>query len=378
MRYIIIANGPFLPKEIILEAVQEGDIIVALDGAANKLARIGLMPHIIIGDFDSIENLDFWGIPKSFTKNNENKKIEVYKSEKNNVIMVNTPDQNETDLSKAIKFCDLPPSDLGISAATNINILCGLDGRPDHSIGNLRSLNLHFRPDRPIWLHNDAYSLIFIKNMEFTIPAQNLDQKHQVAIMGMPEAAFLSTGLMWDGVATQNDGSDTGPNGYKVYIGHDSTCNLLNEQAKPAVIKINGDAIIMQPGIYKSQRQYRNTDKNTERKRLKEQLELINYRLIEIKESEWRDYRLKRKMLKQRTGIKNYPNKNLDYKHSHKNSTHHLVQPSIRNNWFYSFAISEKKLKSFEKLQGYSYESITQMTDSEIKNLSSNLRYNNY
>ena len=51
--YAIIANGNFLVEEILVEAVK-GKIIIALDGAADKLARLGLNPHLILGDFDSI------------------------------------------------------------------------------------------------------------------------------------------------------------------------------------------------------------------------------------------------------------------------------------------------------------------------------------
>ena len=51
MNYLIVANGPFLCKEIILEAISIGKTIVALDGAGNRLALLGIKPHVIFRTF---------------------------------------------------------------------------------------------------------------------------------------------------------------------------------------------------------------------------------------------------------------------------------------------------------------------------------------
>ena len=69
MKYVIIANGPFLTEDIIAEAVKVSDRIVVLDGALGQLASLGIKPDIIIGDFDSIgyEQKKIWGIPEAFS-----------------------------------------------------------------------------------------------------------------------------------------------------------------------------------------------------------------------------------------------------------------------------------------------------------------------
>lgn len=375
MKYVIIANGPFLPKEVIKEAIQDGDIIIAVDGAANKLAKMGFMPHLLIGDLDSIENRDFWGIPNHFIANNENKKIEIYTNNENGITIIHTPDQDATDLSKTIQLCDSPPSILNLSPATCINILCALDGRPDHSMGNLRSLRLHFRLDRQIWMHTDAYSLIFIKDAEHRIVVNNVGLKHQVAIMGMPEAAFTSSGLVWNGVVNETDSSDTGPKGYKVYPGHDSTCNVLSAQSEAAVININGEAIIMQPGIYKSQNRFENPDKQTERTKLAEQLDLLDYALFKVPTNEWHHYQLKRRKIKNKAGIKKYTNNNINKEPSFQKTTHRLTSSNMKTNRYYFLALPENKIRKFNEIKKHSMNSINEMNDSDIKTITSSLGY---
>ena len=64
---LIIANGKFLPFEVIKKA-SNNRTVIALDGAANKLISSPIILDVIIGDFDSInkEAKDYWGIKKTF------------------------------------------------------------------------------------------------------------------------------------------------------------------------------------------------------------------------------------------------------------------------------------------------------------------------
>ena len=51
---LIVANGG-LPKGFHLEhEIKKYATVVALDGAANRLAQSGLFPDVVLGDFDSI------------------------------------------------------------------------------------------------------------------------------------------------------------------------------------------------------------------------------------------------------------------------------------------------------------------------------------
>lgn len=50
MRVIIFANGEFSPSQEIVE----GEVLIAADGGARHMRRLGLTPRMVIGDFDSL------------------------------------------------------------------------------------------------------------------------------------------------------------------------------------------------------------------------------------------------------------------------------------------------------------------------------------
>ena len=83
---LIIANGSF-DKKLVINLTKKNPVIVALDGAANNLVRINIVPHYILGDFDSIsENTETYFRGK-------------------NVPFIPTPEQDHTDLEKGVLFC---------------------------------------------------------------------------------------------------------------------------------------------------------------------------------------------------------------------------------------------------------------------------------
>jgi thiamine pyrophosphokinase len=84
---------------------------LAADGGANHLARIGLRPVSVIGDLDSIS-----GPTRAWLEE---------------AAMVERPDQDRTDLDKALEFAF---EDLGLEAVT---VLAATGGRVDHDLGNL-------------------------------------------------------------------------------------------------------------------------------------------------------------------------------------------------------------------------------------------------
>lgn len=367
MKYAIIANGPFLPKDILREVATNPEYtLIALDGAADKLAKYGIMPNIISGDFDSIQEKEFWGDPDKFQEAaGATTEIKIHTNE-NGINIVYTPDQDATDLSKAIKLSDHPPID-GFEAATEIHIFCALDGRPDHSISNLGSLKAHAKPDRPIYIHTEAYTLQYVENtkLKITPPSKG---KYQCAIMGAPEAAYLSKGLQWDGTATE-DGADSGPNGYKVFTGHDSTSNLFNENGEMATITITGAAFIMQPGILKSQLRYLQgtEDRQLQISKFQEQIDLLNRVLVKMKKNELDKLNKLRKLVKQKLGIKQYTADELEQSPKHQSRTHCLSNPSAKNNQYYFLSIPRDKLARLKELEKQTAESVSAMSNEEIK-----------
>ncbi|TFG39126.1 MAG: hypothetical protein E4H44_02685, partial [Candidatus Aminicenantes bacterium] len=51
---LLVANGPVRWTEALASLAATADPLLAADGGANHLGRIGLRPAVVIGDLDSI------------------------------------------------------------------------------------------------------------------------------------------------------------------------------------------------------------------------------------------------------------------------------------------------------------------------------------
>ena len=51
---VILANGSFPTHHIPIEQLKAAGTVICTDGAANYLSKPNLIPHVIIGDMDSI------------------------------------------------------------------------------------------------------------------------------------------------------------------------------------------------------------------------------------------------------------------------------------------------------------------------------------
>ncbi len=109
---VIVANGEFPSHSIPLEILVKANSIIACDGAADVLIDKGYIPDAIIGDLDSISDIN----------------KEKYK---NNIIEIQ--DQSENDLRKALNYATEHNID-------NISIIGASGKREDHIIGNIFSL----------------------------------------------------------------------------------------------------------------------------------------------------------------------------------------------------------------------------------------------
>ncbi len=231
--YVIVANGDFLIKEIIAEAVQ-GKVIVALDGAANRLACLGIKPNIILGDFDSIEPSDaaYWGIQKTFSEiNNDSKAYEG----KQGVTIVPAKDQDLTDLIKGIHYCDK-------NNAESITLICAAGGRMDHHEGAVRSLCSEYKKNRMIFLHTEQQTLRFAKDELVEFHGKIGDK---CGVLAYPSGSFTSTGLLY-----------AGDNYPLTFAFSESICNSL--KSATANIKVVGGALLVMSPQLASQRDFAN------------------------------------------------------------------------------------------------------------------------
>ena len=73
---VILANGAFPISKIPLDQLKSAGTVICTDGSANNLSKLGLTPHVIIGDMDSIDSkYEFNGL-KIHDNNTENSDLE--------------------------------------------------------------------------------------------------------------------------------------------------------------------------------------------------------------------------------------------------------------------------------------------------------------
>ena len=107
----VILNGQMPTDHAIINQITNSDYIIAVDGSANKLFDLEIIPDVIIGDLDSLQNIN-------------NKNIE----------LVKTPNQNKTDFRKTLEWC-IEKNIL------NISIFAISGESEDHFLGNYYTLS---------------------------------------------------------------------------------------------------------------------------------------------------------------------------------------------------------------------------------------------
>lgn len=113
MEAVIVANAPFRFWPKVFSLVRRAPLLLAADGGANHLAVLGVRPHFVVGDFDSLEP-----------------SVRAWVGEAR---LVSRPDQDHTDLEKTLEFA----LERG---ARSITVLAATGGRLDHALENLAIL----------------------------------------------------------------------------------------------------------------------------------------------------------------------------------------------------------------------------------------------
>ena len=139
-RIIIFANGevPDLEKARLL--LQPDDYVICADGGTRHALALGLKPHLVIGDMDSI-NKDQW---QNFEKSGVS--VELFPQ-----------DKNETDLELAIhRALELD--------AEEVIILGALGGRLDQTLGNIALLATPPGNSRSIRIDDGVEEIFFCRD----------------------------------------------------------------------------------------------------------------------------------------------------------------------------------------------------------------------
>ena len=122
MHAVLCANAPFSGEAegLLRDAVESASILVGVDGGARTLQRYGLIPQIITGDGDSLRDDERAALVRAGAK------------------LVPTPDQDYTDLDKALSW-------VREQGATQITVFGATGGRLDHSYSVFSALIKHGR-----------------------------------------------------------------------------------------------------------------------------------------------------------------------------------------------------------------------------------------
>ena len=118
MRAIIIASGQCSDGENWRQWVQDGDLIVGADGGAARALSWGLVPHLVIGDMDSLPAEGRTALEAHGCR-----------------FIVFPRAKDETDLELALTYT-------AEQGAQEIIVLGALGGRLDHTLANVLLLTL--------------------------------------------------------------------------------------------------------------------------------------------------------------------------------------------------------------------------------------------
>ena len=108
---LVIANGEMCAYEILTSLMEWCPYMVVCDGAYTRIKNLQITPDVVIGDFDSLENLE----------------RELHTQ------YIHLEDQETTDLEKAIDH-------LVEKGYTDINVVWASGKRLDHTINNFATL----------------------------------------------------------------------------------------------------------------------------------------------------------------------------------------------------------------------------------------------
>ena len=107
----VVLNGQIPSDKSLIQRISSSDYIIAVDGSANQLNKLNILPNVVIGDFDSIESFN-----------------------DSNVELIEANDQSKTDFRKTLEWC--------IKKNISHISIFGISGKSeDHFLGNYYTLD---------------------------------------------------------------------------------------------------------------------------------------------------------------------------------------------------------------------------------------------
>ena len=165
---VVVANAPWRWRAIFVELVRGAECVLAADGGANHLARIGVRPDAVVGDLDSIRP----GV-RSWVGEER---------------MVLRTDQDFTDLHKTLEFA------FDERRARQVIVLAATGGRLDHDLENL-ALLVRWASRGSLELRDERHRVVPV--VDKTELATTTGQGISLMPVGRCESVF-TRGLRWE------------------------------------------------------------------------------------------------------------------------------------------------------------------------------------
>jgi thiamine pyrophosphokinase len=173
MHVILCANAPFSEGDAarLLEAAGRSALLIGVDGGARTLLSYGLIPTVVTGDGDSLTEAEREALAAAGS------------------LLVPTPDQDYTDLDKALNYA------IEERGATAITIFGATGGRLDHSYSVFSALIKHGRRV-PISLVDETARYELVHRQWHCTEPQLIGRTLSLLAFGRVEGV-TTTGLRW-------------------------------------------------------------------------------------------------------------------------------------------------------------------------------------
>ncbi len=171
MYMVIAANAPDLDATPFAAQVRAADRLVAADGGALPLLRLGRAPDIVIGDMDSLDDA---ALRELAARGAELRRFR--------------RDKDETDLELALLYA-------AAAGASAIDVIGALGGRWDHTLANVALLALPELAGRRVRLLADGQTLLLVRDTA-AIEGQRGDTVSLIPLAG-PAHGITTQGLQY-------------------------------------------------------------------------------------------------------------------------------------------------------------------------------------
>ncbi|MEA1987423.1 MAG: thiamine diphosphokinase [Candidatus Marinimicrobia bacterium] len=153
---LLILNGKLENREMIQKIGNSSDLIIATDGAYDKIIKFNFTPNIVIGDLDSIKKMP------------------------TDVKIIEVEDQNKSDFEKAIEW-------LIINEYSEVSIVGITGGRLDHLLINF-AIVYKYLDKINLTIYSNSEKLIFLQSGHYSIYGENGDL---FSIIALPQVEDL-------------------------------------------------------------------------------------------------------------------------------------------------------------------------------------------